>query len=81
MGLRLTANTDGNGLAWTLQPSYGAGNGDLALAAGPSLWTDEQFGSTDRLQSFSEWGDGPQQHGIHLQSGELLLTPFTQVRL
>ena len=37
LGIRLTANSDGSGLAWTLQPSYGASDGDLALAAGSSL--------------------------------------------
>ena len=37
MGPRLISNSDGTGLAWTFQPSYGTGNGDMALAAGPSL--------------------------------------------
>ena len=37
MGIRLTANTANTGLAWTLQPSYGASDGDMPLAAGPSL--------------------------------------------
>ena len=41
-------------MAWTLQPSYGASDGDLALAAGPSLWIDEQLESTDRLHPFTE---------------------------
>ena len=84
MGIRLTANSDGTGLAWTLQPSYGASNGDLALAAGPSLWTDEQLealtGSNPSRSGGVEWSSRV-GYGIHLQSGELLLTPFTQVRL
>ena len=82
--LRLTANSDGTGLAWTLQPSYGAGNGDLALAAGPSLWTDEQLealtGSGSAQQSGEMALSSRVGYGIHLQSGELLLTPFTEVR-
>ena len=83
--LRLTANTDGSGLAWTLQPSYGAGNGDLALAAGPSLWTDEQLGSLTGSNPSQQSGEialsSRVGYGIHLQSSELLLTPFTEVRL
>ena len=83
--LRLTANSDGTGLAWTLQPSYGAGNGDMALAAGPSLWTDEQLEALTGSSSAQESGEMALSsrvgYGIHLQSGELLLTPFTEVRL
>ena len=84
MGLRLTANTNGTGLAWTLQPSYGASDGDFALAAGPSLWTDEQL---EALTGSNPSRSGEMAlssrvgYGIYLRSGELLLTPFTQVRL
>ena len=83
--LRLTANSDGTGLGWTLQPSYGAGTGDVALAAGPSLWTDEQLesltgaGAAQKEGQHLEWSSRV-GYGIHLQSGELLLTPFTEVR-
>ena len=83
--LRLTANTDGTGLAWTLQPSYGASDGDFALAAGPSLWTDEQLealtGSGSAQENREIALSSRVGYGIHLQSGELLLTPFTEVRL
>ena len=82
--LRLTANSDGTGLAWTLQPSYGASDGDLALAAGPSLWTDEQLealtGSNSAQENREMALSSRVGYGIHLQSGELLLTPFTEVR-
>ena len=82
--LRLTANSDGTGLAWTLQPSYGNGNGNLALAAGPSLWTDEQL---EALTGSNPSRSGEMAlssrvgYGIRLQSGELLLTPFTELSL
>ena len=84
--LRLTANSDGTGLAWTLQPSYGAGNGDVALAAGPSLWTDEQLerltgaGAAQQEGQHLEWSSRV-GYGIRLESSDLLLTPFTEVRL
>ena len=82
--LRLTANSDGTGLAWTLQPSYGTGNGDVALAAGPSLWTDEQLealtGSGSAQENREIALSSRVGYGIHLQSSELLLTPFTEVR-
>ena len=84
--LRLTANSDGTGLGWTLQPSYGAGNGDVALAAGPSLWTDEQLesltgaGAAQQEGQHLEWSSRV-GYGIRLQHSELLLTPFTEVRL
>ena len=91
MGIRLTANSDGTGLAWTLQPSYdngngnGNGNGDLALAAGPSLWTDEQLealiGSNPSQQNREMALSSRVGYGIRLQSSYLLLTPFTQVRI
>ena len=83
--LRLTANSDGTGLAWTLQPSYGTGNGDLALAAGSSLWTDEQLealtGSNSAQENRETALSSRVGYGIHLQSSDLLLTPFTEVRL
>ena len=84
--LRLTANSDGTGLAWTLQPSYGAGNGDVALAAGPSLWTDQQLerltgaGAAQQEGQHLEWSSRV-GYGIRLESSDLLLTPFTEVRL
>ena len=86
--LRLTANSDGTGLGWTLQPSYGAGtgNGDVALAAGPSLWTDEQLesltgaGAAQQEGQHLEWSSRV-GYGIRLESSDLLLTPFTEVRL
>ena len=84
--LRLTANSDGTGLGWTLQPSYGAGNGDVALAAGPSLWTDQQLesltgaGAAQQEGQHLEWSSRV-GYGIRLQHSELLLTPFTEVRL
>ena len=82
--LRLTANSDGTGLAWTLQPSYGASDGDLALAAGPSLWTDEQLesltGSGSAQESREMALSSRVGYGIYLQSSDLLLTPFTEVR-
>ena len=84
--LRLTSNSDGTGLAWTLQPSYGAGNGDVALAAGPSLWTDEQLerltgaGAAQQEGQHLEWSSRV-GYGIRLESSDLLLTPFTEVRL
>ena len=83
MGLHLTANSDGSGLAWTLQAFYGASDGDLALAAGPSLWTDEQL---EALTGSNPSRSGEMAlssrvgYGIHLQSSDLLLTPFTEVR-
>ena len=82
--LRLTANTDGTGLSWELQPSYGAGNGDLALADGPALWTDEQ------LEALAGSNPSPSgetalssrvAYGIRLQPFALLLTPLAEVRL
>ena len=83
--LRLTANSDGTGLAWTLQPSYGNGDGDMALAAGPSLWTDEQLealtGSDAAQQSGEIALSSRVGYGIRLQSSDLLLTPFTEVHL
>ena len=82
--LRLTANSDGTGLAWTLQPSYGTSDGDVALAAGPSLWTDEQLEAltgSNPSQSAEMALSSRVGYGIHLQSGELLLTPFTEVRI
>ena len=82
--LRLTANSDGTGLAWELQPSYGASDGDMALAAGPSLWTDEQLQAltgSSSAQSGEIALSSRVGYGIHLQSGDLLLTPFTEVRL
>ena len=91
MGIRLTSNTNGTGLAWTPQPFYGAsngngnGNGDFALAAGPSLWTDEQLealtGSNPSQQSGEMALSSRVVYGIYLRSGDLLLTPFTEVRL
>ena len=82
--LRLTANSDGTGLAWTLQPSYGAGNGDMALAAGPSLWTDEQLEALTGSSSAQESGEMALSsrvgYGIRLQPSDLLLTPFTEMR-
>ena len=84
--LRLTANSDGTGLGWTLQPSYGAGNGDVALAAGPSLWTDQQLesltgaGAAQQEGQHLEWSSRV-GYGIRLESSDLLLTPFTEVRL
>ena len=86
--LRLTTNSDGTGLGWTLQPSYGAGNGtgDVALAAGPSLWTDEQLenltgaGAAQQEGQHLEWSSRV-GYGIRLESSDLLLTPFTEVRL
>ena len=82
--LRFTARPDGTGLAWTLQPSYGNGNGDLALAAGPSLWTDEQL---EALTGSNPSRSGEMAlssrvgYGIRLQTSDLLLTPFTEMRL
>ena len=84
--LRLSSNSDGTGLAWTLQPSYGAGNGDVALAAGPSLWTDQQLerltgaGAAQQEGQHLEWSSRV-GYGIRLESSHLLLTPFTEVRL
>ena len=78
MGLRLTVNTDGTGLAWTLQPSYGASDGDMALAAGPSLWTDEQL---EALTGSNPSRSGEMAlssrvgYGIYLRSSDLLLIP------
>ena len=84
MGLRLTANTNGTGLAWTLQPSYGTSNGDMALAAGPSLWTDEQLealtGSNPSQQNREMALGSRVGYGIRFQPSDLLLTPFTEVR-
>ena len=83
--LRLSSNSDGTGLAWTLQPSYGAGNGDVALAAGPSLWTDQQLerltgaGAAQQEGQHLEWSSRV-GYGIRLPSSDLLLTPFTEVR-
>ena len=83
--LRLISNTDGTGLAWTLQPSYGASDGDLALAAGPSLWTDEQLealtGSNSAQESREMALSSRVGYGIRFQPSDLLLTPFTEVRL
>ena len=82
--LRFTSRPDGSGLAWTLQPSYGASDGDMALAAGPSLWTDEQLealtGSGSAQENREIALSSRVGYGIHLQSGELLLTPFTEMR-
>ena len=84
--LRLSSHSDGTGLGWTLQPSYGAGNGDVALAAGPSLWTDQQLealtgaGAAQQEGQHLEWSSRV-GYGIRLESSHLLLTPFTEVRL
>ena len=57
----------------------------MALAAGPSLWTDEQLealtGSGSAQQSGEMALSSRVGYGIHLQSGDLLLTPFTEVSL
>ena len=57
----------------------------MALAAGPSLWTDEQLealtGSSSAQENREMALSSRVGYGIHLQSGDLLLTPFTEVRL
>ena len=81
--LRFNSRPDGGGLAWELEPSYGTGAGDFALAGGQALWTDEQL---EALTGHSS-RDGEMEissrvgYGIHLQEGELLLTPFTELSL
>ena len=56
----------------------------MALAAGPSLWTDEQLEALTGSGSAQESGEMALSsrvgYGIHLQSSELLLTPFTELR-
>ena len=83
--LRFSSRADGTGLAWTFQPSYGASGGDVALAAGPSLWTDEQLeslsGSSPSQESREITLSSRLGYGIRFQSGDLLLTPFTEVSL
>ena len=83
--LRFTSRPDGTGLAWELQPSYGARDGDMALSAGgPSLWTDEQLealtGSNPSQQSGETALSSRVGYGIRLQPSDLLLTPFTEMR-
>ena len=82
--LSFRTHPDGSGLAWELQPSYGYGAGEFALAGEQvSLWSDEQL---EALTGHSS-RDGEMEvssrvgYGIHLQNGELLLTPFTELRL
>ena len=83
--LSFSSRADGTGLAWELQPSYGASAGDVALAAGPSLWTDQQLeslaGSSPSQENREITLSSRPCYGIRFQSGDLLLTPFTEVRL
>ena len=83
--LNFTSRPDGTGLAWELQPSYGAGDGDVGLAAGPSLWTDQQMetltGSGASQENREMALSGRVGYGIRLQPGDWLLTPFTEVHL
>ena len=82
--LRFSSRTDGTGLAWYMQPSYGS-PGHGALAGEPSLWTDEQLESLAASRS-SHQQEGMEfssrlGYGIRLHNSALLLTPFTEVRL